>query len=427
MKAIGIDIGTTSICGVIIDCKSGKIEASVTKNSNAFIETSASWEKIQSVDKIITVATEILESFSKIDVVAIGLTGQMHGIVYTDENGCAVSPLYTWQDERGNLPYKDTTYAKYLGTFTGYGNVTDFYNRVNGIRPENAVSYCTIHDYFAMKLCGLKTPVIHSTDAASFGMYDIDKNSFNYDFCPDITSGYTIIGKYKNIPVAAAIGDNQASVFSTLVDENAVLVNIGTGSQISVIADKPGNSENIETRPYFESKYLLVGAALCGGRAYSILKDFFKEIVSEFIDVDDNKVYEVMNRFALKKHTSLKIDSRFAGTRRNSELRGNISNISTENLTAENLTIAMLDAMATELYDMYEETGLKRLGLIGSGNGIRKNDALIKILENKFGAVMNIPEHTEEAAFGAALYSLVSAGIFKDAQDAHSLVKYWRK
>ena len=41
----------------------------------------------------------------------------MHGILYADENGAAVSPLYTWQDERGNLEYKDgATYAEYLNS-----------------------------------------------------------------------------------------------------------------------------------------------------------------------------------------------------------------------------------------------------------------------------------------------------------------------
>jgi len=39
MKAIGIDIGTTSICGILLDCKSGEILKSITKNSEAFIQT----------------------------------------------------------------------------------------------------------------------------------------------------------------------------------------------------------------------------------------------------------------------------------------------------------------------------------------------------------------------------------------------------
>ena len=54
----------------------------------------------------------------------------------------------------------------------------------------------------------------------------------------DITADYCIAGEYKGIPVSVAIGDNQASVFSTLADEGNILLNIGTGSQVSVISDK---------------------------------------------------------------------------------------------------------------------------------------------------------------------------------------------
>ena len=50
--------------------------------------------------------------------------------------------------------------TKYLNSFSGYGNVTDFYNKENGLRPEKAKYFCTIHDYFVMHLTGLTKPVI---------------------------------------------------------------------------------------------------------------------------------------------------------------------------------------------------------------------------------------------------------------------------
>ena len=81
MYAIGIDIGTTSICGVVLDTDTGKVVKSRTEMSNAFIETENAWEKIQDTEKIIAIAIEILESFSEYPAVVIGLTGQMHGIV----------------------------------------------------------------------------------------------------------------------------------------------------------------------------------------------------------------------------------------------------------------------------------------------------------------------------------------------------------
>ena len=249
---IGIDLGTTSISGVVLDAENGSVVKTKTINSEAFIDTPNEWEKIQDVEKIIAVAFEILNSFLNEfsgEVVAIGLTGQMHGIVYVDANGCAVSPLYTWQDGRGDLPYGETTYAAYLGSFSGYGNVTDFYNRENRLVPKNAVNYCTIHDYLGMVLCKNKNPILHASDAASLGLYDVERRVFDYDYKTLVTDSFEIIGSYKGIPVSVAIGDNQASVFSTLKDEGELLINIGTGSQISIVSSHPITAENVELRP----------------------------------------------------------------------------------------------------------------------------------------------------------------------------------
>lgn len=63
MKVIGIDVGTTGICGVLLDGENGKVIGSKTVNSEAFIKTSNEWEKIQDVDKIISISLDILNSF----------------------------------------------------------------------------------------------------------------------------------------------------------------------------------------------------------------------------------------------------------------------------------------------------------------------------------------------------------------------------
>lgn len=428
MYAIGIDIGTTSICGVVIDTDTGKVVRSRTEMSEAFIATENSWEKIQDTDKVISLAVEILESFAEYPAVVIGLTGQMHGIVYVDAEGKAVSPLYTWQDGRGNLPYKTTTYADYMGEFAGYGNVTDFYNRVNGIRPAEAVSHCTIMDYLGMVLCGLKRPRIHSTNAASLGCFDLKKKMFHYEVSADISDEFDIVGTYRGIPVSVAIGDNQASVFSTLADERDILLNVGTGSQVSIVSDVIRSGENIETRPYFDGKYLIVGAALCGGRAYSILKDFYKSFL-QAAGVENVDVYTVMNQLLAGNQTEeaakgLAVDTRFAGTRQQPLLRGQIQGITVDNFTPANLTIGFLEGMMDELHSMYDKMGEERMNLVGSGNGIRKNEVLVRIAERKFGGHLRIPAHTEEAAYGAALFGLVACGVFENAAQAQALINF---
>ena len=426
MKSIGIDIGTTSICGVVLDSALGTVIESETINSEAFIHTENSWEKIQDTEKIFAIAKGILDRFLEKhceSVASIGITGQMHGVVYTDERGLAVSPLYTWQDARGNLPFEGSTYAAHLGSFAGYGNVTDFYNRKNGLVPENAVSYCTVHDYFGMRICGNTRPIIHSSDAASFGLYNPEDKSFNYDYSPEVTNDFTVIGNYRGIPVSVAIGDNQASVFSTLADNGSLLINIGTGSQISIVSDKPLSGVGIEARPYIDGKYLIVGAALCGGRAYSLLASFYKRVL-ELAGADSSDVYSLMSRMLSEKSdTDLTVDTRFDGTRADSGIRGEISGISTDNLTPADLTRGVLRGIIGELYGMYCTMGEERCGIVGSGNGIRKNPHLVAEAERIFGGKLRVPAYKEEAACGAALFALVAAGV-NTLEDVRKLIKY---
>jgi sedoheptulokinase len=267
---------------------------------------------------------------------------------------------------------------------------------------------------------------MHSSDAASLGCFNLDSLSFSYDCKAQVTGDYKIAGKYKEIPVSVAIGDNQASVLSALSGEGDVLINVGTGSQVSMISEKIVRAEGVEVRPFFEGKYLLVGAALCGGRAYAILKDFYKKILGYNTGADSDEVYSIMAKMLESKKSSegLSVDTRFSGTRANKDIRGSVSGISEENFTPENLTYGTLSGMIGELYSMYSSMGKVASGIVGSGNGIRKNEALIRVAEDAFGADMKIPTHTEEAAYGAAMFALISAGVYENMASAAKMIRY---
>ena len=108
--------------------------------------------------------------------------------------------------------------------------------------------FCNIQNYITMKLANNKMPVTHISNAAGFGFYSIEKLDFDSIaiekiLCdrkriPRVTAEAEIIGTDGGIPVTVAIGDNQASFLGSVSDENSVLVNIGTGSQVSVLTDK---------------------------------------------------------------------------------------------------------------------------------------------------------------------------------------------
>ena len=114
-----------------------------------------------------------------------------------------------------------------------------------------------------------------------------------------------------------------------------------------------------------------------------------------------------MERFleSRTEEEKLMVDTRFSGTRSDSERRGKIENISTENFTPAALIYGVLEGMAEELYDMYHMIvvgiGQKKTKLIASGNGIRKNKWLQNIMSQKFQMTLQLAEYEEEAAVGA--------------------------
>lgn len=445
MNVIGLDIGTTTICGIAVDVENGKLLKSVTLDNNSFID-GRPFEKIQSpeiiIEKVCALAAELLAEFSP--VCAVGITGQMHGIVYVDENGKAVSPLYTWQDGSGNQPYEGGTYASVLSETTGYnaasgfGATTCFYHAKNGLIPSSAVKLCTIHDYAAMVLTGRKTPLMHSSDAASFSLFDIDKGCFDKDavekvgldfsLFPDVTCDFVCVGEYNGVPVCAAIGDNQASfIGSVRTMDGCALVNMGTGGQISMLTDLKKAPDNMEIRPLCSGKNILVGCSLCGGRAFAVLADFFKSCLTMAGCECDGSIYKYMDaalESSGEESDALVVSTKLCGTRSDPELRGSVTNLGVDNFTPTALMNGFLGGMVSEIIEMIEPTGCKVTSLVGSGNGLRKNLPLQKRFSQALGAQMLIPLNREEAAFGAVLTALVACGKKSTLEEAQKLISY---
>lgn len=432
MKAIGLDIGTTSICGILVDAGTGEMERKLEEKNDTWMISAHSWEKLQNPQAILEKIQNILEGLLCEDVASIGVTGQMHGILYVDRAGRAVSPLYTWQDGRGNLPFEETTYAGYLNSYTGYGYVTHFYNSRNHLVPEEACVFCTIQDYVVMRITDRHSPLIHSTNAAGFGQYDVRKDRFTIEdpFLAHVVSGYEIAGQYRGIPVSVAIGDNQAGFLGAVKGKNCVLVNVGTGSQVSMTASRFLSEGNVETRPYVGKDFLLVGSSLCGGRAYAMLENFFRKTLEMLTGQESPEVYGRMQEVLAKgknlKEKNLPVfDTRFMGTRDNPLIRGSVQNLSLDNFQPEFFAAGLLKGMAEELYEMYVRMGASCGRIIGSGNGIRKNPVLREWIEDIFGIKMLIPVHVEEACFGAAVFSLVAAGVYSDVSQAQERMVHY--
>lgn len=432
---IGIDIGTSFIKIVVIDFEYKTVYEYFNIPNDSYVISEHNWEKCQNPQRItqkIKATLVMLEAIYP-NIKAIGITGQMHGILYVDIMGNAVSNLYTWQDGRAGLFYNDNTYCDTIYHLTsekiwnGFGIATHYYLHQNKQIPKNSIKFCTIMDYIGMQITNTKSPIMHVSNADSLGLFDLQNNCFyieklkllNIDlsFLPETTTANKTLGFYKNIPVSIAIGDQQASFIGAVNQySDSILVNIGTGSQVSVMSRKYVPSFNgIETRPFMNGSYLRCYCALCGGSAYAAFEKFFRKIAM-LTGSEDKPQYDILEKMLSNIESyddSLKIKTTFCGTRENPEARGLIDNISINNFTPEYFTLGILNGIVSELYEkalvLLKEEKINHL--VASGNGVRKNPILQKILAEKFNMTLILPEFLEEAAIGAAKFSIENLSI----------------
>lgn len=154
MKSIGIDIGTTTISFAVTDNDTLAVIQKYTIASAGFIHTENPWERIQDTDVILSrirpVLNDILDTYS--DISAIGITSQMRRSI------CRIL-----SDDTG------------IKTALGYGLVTHLFNVRKGLVPADASTFCTIGDYLGMVLTGRKSPLVHISQAAGMGLFELYK------------------------------------------------------------------------------------------------------------------------------------------------------------------------------------------------------------------------------------------------------------
>ena len=432
--AAGIDVGTTNIAGVLVDVETRREVCALALPSASYV-VEKDGPRGQSVQDIGVIGKKALEVLGRLldeargkglKVGAIGVTGQMHGIVYLDAKGKPLSDLINWQDRRGEAVCGRIKALTGYAVPSGYGVSSYFYDFLNDRVPEGACHISTAPDYVAGLIGGAFANVTHPQNGAGIGLFDIKNCKFDIgaidalgldpSFFPQVAPPYFKVGSFEGIPVSVAIGDNQAGVIGAVRDfENSVLVNIGTGSQVSAVVDRIEAFEGIELRPFEDGKYLATGAALCGGSSLALLAGLISE-TAEATGGNAGDVYGLINRIAGDscERSPLDVNTRFSGTRQDPLERGSIANISGDNLTLANLIGGFLDGISGELASLYKKIkndyGPRKI-VVGSGGGMRKCPSLRARVARDFGANVILPVCSEEAACGAAVYGAMCGAL----------------
>jgi len=437
---LGVDIGTTKIaaCLVRLDGRTEAVssiahEADVTSPPD-YSEQDARLILKKTRDAISRLPREKLSA-----VRAVGVTGQMHGVVLTDVDGQPMTPLVTWQDKRSlSNGYLDEIVAETGHNLrAGFGSVTLGWLSANNRIPDNAKWAATIQDCFVRQICDLSRPVTDTTDAASWGLFNLDELNWDFDaiattgipaeFLPEVllcgskagqvcASSARELGIPKDIPVAAAMGDNQASLLATLNDyDDEIGLTLGTGGQVAVVLP-PGQElkplslqSKYEYRPFVNDRMLIVGSCLAGGSAWAWLASTV-EIWCASLGLSPlarDEIFQRLSDLGLAAGEKLRIRPHFAGERHDSSLTASIEGIRFDNFDLGQVSRALAIGIMENLKDMLpQDIFTSRSRVVGSGNALRRTPLLQKMAEQVFGMPLRICDLQEEAAYGAAMHAL---------------------
>ncbi len=294
---LGIDIGSSFIKYALLEKNkslrgTGRIETPPFKDSGFTDVKEYDPEKLfQSVKKIID------EMISSYNIEGVLFSTQMHGMILLDSNGTPLTNYVSWQDERAfrQIANENTSYFEKLNLaidkiqpYTGTQkkiNVSKYplFYFMQKAKTKNS-RLMMMGDFLAYRLTGRISPC-HITNAASTGMLNMKENVWDKEIIkavgaedvdfPEIALEVCSAGRYKGADVYCAVGDHQSSVLGSGIGDCDAILNIATGSQISVISDNPVFG-SFETRPYFNEKHMLCDIDLPSGRDISILADYLR-------------------------------------------------------------------------------------------------------------------------------------------------------
>ncbi|XP_012634765.2 sedoheptulokinase [Microcebus murinus] len=462
---LGIDLGTTSVKAALLGAAPGNpsefvVLASCARAARAEVaaESTAAGPqgREQDVSRIIQALNECIAALPRQqlrNVEGIGVSGQMHGVMFWKTGqGCewtgggaaplfeprAVSHLVTWQDGRcssgflASLPQPES----HLSVATGFGCATIFWLLKN--RPEFLKSYDaagTIHDYVVAMLCGLPRPLMSDQNAASWGYFNTQSQSWNSEILkgsgfpihllPDIAEPGSVAGRTshtwleipKGTPVGVAMGDLQASVYSCMAQRTDAVLNISTSVQLAAAmpagfqpAQTPDPAAPVAYFPYFDRTYLGVAASLNGGNALATFVRMLAQWMADLgLEVEESTVYSRMIQAAVQQRdTCLTITPTVLGERHLPDELASVTRISSSDLSLGHVTRALCRGIVQNLHSMLpfqqlQEWGVERV--MGSGSALSRNEVLKQEVQRAFPLPVAFGQDVD-AAVGAALVML---------------------
>ena len=449
---LGIDVSTTGAKALLID-HDGRVVSSAITPLNLSTphplwseQDPREWwtATTNSIKQALTTANA-----SGDDVTAIGLTGQMHGLILLDAQREVLRPAILWNDQRCGAECDEIRArigrAK-LVQITGNDALTGFTApKILWVETHEPEIYRrTRHvllpkDYIRYKLTG--TLAMDKADGSGTMLFDLRKRTWSPEILsalnispdwlpltfegPEITGEITpeaaaVTGLSPGTPVVAGGGDQSAQAVGTgVVRPGTIAVTLGTSGVVFAATESALIEPDGRLHAFCHAvagRWHLMGVMLSAAGSLQWYRDKlacdrnFAELVDEAARVPAGSEGLIFLPYLSGERTPH--PDPFA--------RGAWIGLTTRH-GAAHLTRSILEGVAFGIKDMFclmRDAGLGTIEEVRVSGGGAKSLLWRQILADILGAELVTVNTTEGAAFGAALLAGVSAGVWADVDTA---------
>jgi len=266
MYLLGIDIGSSSVKASILNGETGEIAGTsfYPKNEMTIVAKKSGWAEQQPELwwenlKLALLEAKSLAKISGEEIVAIGISYQMHGLVVVDKQQNVLRPSIIWCDSRateiGNKAFNEIGNEKCLNTLLNSpGNFTA--SKLKWVKQNEPSVYQKIDkimlpgDYIAMRLTG---EIRTTASGLSEGMFwDFRKNEvselvlnyygFGKELIPEIVDTFGIQG-HVSAKIAGELGLKAGTPVSYRAGDqpnNALSLNVLNPGEVATTAGTSG-------------------------------------------------------------------------------------------------------------------------------------------------------------------------------------------
>jgi xylulokinase len=261
---VGIDIGTSSAKGLAVDPSTGRVLATV-ECEYPVSSPHIGWSE-QDPDAWLRAARDVLAGLrvAAPEILAIGFSGQMHGLVCLDASGAVIRPAILWNDQRSapQCEAMESGAAKErLLRLTGNRALPGFTApKVLWMRENEPDAYARIHriclpkDYVRDQLIGGHRSDV--ADASGTLLLNVAERRWSTElledleipvaWLPELAESPDAVGRLDGVVVAAGAGDQAAAaVGAGITGPGPLSVVLGTSGVVlaatnEYLADREG-------------------------------------------------------------------------------------------------------------------------------------------------------------------------------------------